>query len=181
MRARRAAVLGYEGKWLNNSNEIFESGDPSGFLEAPSFVVHPPLGKWIIAAGMNLFGAENAASWRVSTALLGVLSVVILMFVANRLLRSKPWAVLAGLLLAVDGHAIVLSRTGLLDGILAFFVLLAFWFLLIDRDHARAELALRLVRQEFNGGQKPIVLAWRPWLFDAPSRQMVGALLCLLP
>ena len=33
-----------------------------------SFVVHPPLGKWIIALGLAAFGADNAVGWRIGTA-----------------------------------------------------------------------------------------------------------------
>ncbi len=129
--------LGYEGSWPNNANASFESGNVNVFSTDPSYVVHPPLGKWIISLGINLFGAQNSFGWRFSVALLGVASVAVLFLVARELLGSKRWALAAAFLLAIDGHAIVLSRTGLLDGILAFFVLLAFLFLLKDRANNR--------------------------------------------
>jgi len=129
--------LGYEGSWPNNANASFESGHVNVFLTAPSYVVHPPLGKWIISLGINLFGAQNSFGWRFSVALLGIASVWVLYLVAKDLFSSKRWALITAFLLAIDGHAIVLSRTGLLDGILAFFGLLAFYFLLRDRASNR--------------------------------------------
>jgi len=129
--------LGYEGSWPANANASFEAGQVNVFSTDPSYVVHPPLGKWIISLGIDLFGAQNSFGWRFSVALLGTASVAILFLVAREILDSKRWALVAAFLLAIDGHAIVLSRTGLLDGILAFFGLLAFYFLLKDRASNR--------------------------------------------
>lgn len=132
--------LGYEGSWPTDPNARFESGDTTFFSQTGSYVVHPPLGKWLIYLGMRLWGAENSAGWRFSVALFGLASVWLIYLVAFRLLESKRWALLPALLLAIDGHEIVLSRTALLDGILAFFVLLAFYFLLRDRQTQTSRL-----------------------------------------
>lgn len=142
---------GSEKTWPQDANRAFESGAVNTFLSDPSFVVHPPLGKWLIGIGMWLFGAENSFGWRVSTAVLGIASVGLLILVARLLFRSQSWAIAAGFLLAIDGHAIVLARTALLDSTLMFFVLLAFYFLLRD--------------QQFRDIEK---LVWfRPWLVGA--------------
>ena len=121
---------GSEKAWPQDANVAFESGQVNGFLTDPSFVVHPPLGKWIMGLGMWLFGPGNAFSWRISVALLSIAAVGLIMMIAKILFQTQVWAVAAGFLFAIDGHAIVLGRTGLLDGILMFFVLLAFYFLL---------------------------------------------------
>ena len=121
---------GSEKAWPQDANLAFESGQVNGFLTDPSFVVHPPLGKWIMGFGMWLFGPANAFSWRISVALLSIAAVGLIMMIAKILFQTQVWAVAAGFLFAIDGHAIVLGRTGLLDGILMFFVLLAFYFLL---------------------------------------------------
>ncbi len=47
---------------------------------------------------------------------------------------------IAGLLVALDGLEIVLSRTAILDIFLMFWVLAAFGLLVIDRDHTIARL-----------------------------------------
>ena len=149
--------LGYESNWLNDANTAFEGGDPTQFATAPSFVVHPPLGKWLISIGMNLFGPQNSWSWRIVCALFGVLAVVLLMLVAKLLMKSTLWAVVAGFLFAIDGHAIVLARTALLDNFLMFFVLLAFYFLLRDREAVEIELARRSADHAWMG------VIWNRW------------------
>ncbi len=121
---------GAEKSWPQDANAAFEAGHANTFLSDPSFVVHPPLGKWIIGAGMWAFGPDNAFSWRISVALLSIAAVGLIMMVAKILFQTQIWALTAGFLFAMDGHAIVLGRTGLLDSILMFFVLLAFYFLL---------------------------------------------------
>lgn len=131
--------LGYEGSWPDTPNPRFESGEVDIYSSAASYVVHPPLGKWIIFVGMRIWGAENSAGWRFSVALLSVASVWLIYLVAARLFGSKRWALLPAFLLTIDGHAIVLGRTALLDGILAFFVLLAFYFLLCDREQLSSQ------------------------------------------
>jgi dolichyl-phosphate-mannose--protein O-mannosyl transferase len=135
--------LGYEGSWPADANSSFEAGITNGFTSEPSFVVHPPLGKWIIFLGMRLWGADNSVGWRFSVALLSIASIWLIYLVASRLFESKRWALVPAFLLAIDGHAIVLGRTGLLDGILAFFALLAFYFLLRDRASRNANLLKR--------------------------------------
>jgi dolichyl-phosphate-mannose--protein O-mannosyl transferase len=121
---------GAEKSWPQDANAAFEAGHVNTYLNDPSFVVHPPLGKWIIGLGMWAFGPDNSFSWRISVALLSIAAVGLIMLVAKILFQTQIWALTAGFLFAIDGHAIVLGRTGLLDSILMFFVLLAFYFLL---------------------------------------------------
>ncbi len=106
------------------------------FKDVPSFVVHPPLGKWVIAAGEWAFGV-NPFGWRFGVAVLGTLSVLMTARILRRLTRSDVVGTLAGLLVALDGLHIVMSRTALLDMTLMFLVLAAFGLLLLDRDAVR--------------------------------------------
>ena len=129
------SAVGHELAWPNNPNPAFEAGNANGFLTTSEYVVHPPLGKWIIAIGMRIFGAQNSFGWRISVALLGIALIYLAFAVAKRVLRSKRWGLFVAGLLAIDGEAIVMARTGLLDTILAFFVLLGFYFLLRDLEH----------------------------------------------
>ncbi|MBD4501620.1 phospholipid carrier-dependent glycosyltransferase, partial [Xanthomonas citri pv. citri] len=89
-------------------------------------VVHPPLGKWLIGLGMLAFGPDNGVGWRFSAAVAGTLSVLLVALATQHLLRSVSLGAVAGLLLAVEGHHLVMSRIGLLDIFLSFFVLAAF-------------------------------------------------------
>ena len=101
-----------------------------------AYVVHPPLGKWIIGFGEWVFG-YNELGWRISAAVFGTLAVLILVRTARRLFRSTVLGCAAGLLMTLDGLAFVLGRSALLDIFLMFFILAGFACLVLDRDHRR--------------------------------------------
>ena len=109
---------------------------------APEFVVHPPVGKWLIAIGIQILG-DNPAGWRFSAALFGTLSILLIYFVALRLFRSELLALISAGLMSIDGLHLVMSRTALLDIFLMFFLLAAFLALLYER-HISAALLLGL-------------------------------------
>jgi len=158
-------VLGYEGTWGDGANEAFVTGDTSTLGEDGSFVVHPPLGKWIIALGMGLFGPGNSAAWRLTVALIGTATVLLVYVVAKELTRSIVAASIAGLLIAIDGLSIVMSRIGLLDGILTFFILLGFLFILLDRRRS-----IPLVEYAAAEAEQPLwgrIIWRRPWVVAA--------------
>jgi dolichyl-phosphate-mannose--protein O-mannosyl transferase len=136
----------------------------------PSYVVHPPIGKWMIALGEAVFGLDPIG-WRVSTALVGTLTVLMLARIARRLFRSTLLGCIAGLLLTLDALAIVMSRTALLDNFLAFWIVAGFGFLLIDRDHARARLAERVDAVLAAGGR---LTSGGPRIGFRPYRLLAG-------
>ncbi len=102
----------------------------------PAYVVHPPLGKWLIALGEKVFGNVELG-WRAPAAIAGTLMILILIRVAYRLFHSVVLAGAAGILMTVDGFQLVLSRTSLLDIFLGLFILATFAALVIDRDAYR--------------------------------------------
>ena len=155
------SLEGHEKSWPEGADFAFQSGDVSGYLGDAAFVVHPPLGKWLIASGMWLTGPDQSTGWRLSTAILGIATVALLMLVAFKLFRSIALSILAGFFLAVDGLAITLSRTALLDASLTFFLVLGFWLFLIDQEKSR----LRITRAI--EGSKNSILVFRPWLILA--------------
>ncbi len=171
---------GYESEWPEEPNPEFEAGHTDIFLSDPSYVVHPPLGKWLIGWGMHLFGADDSFGWRFSAALFGTLSIFLLGYFAARLLRSVWWGTAAAALLALDGVHLTHSRIGLLDLFLMFFVLLAFGFLVLDREWARRrmdrllarastaalETARETTRRARYGALGPTLL-WRPYRLAA--------------
>lgn len=163
--AHTLSQLGYEGSWPKDANDAFNAGDPSGFLRTASFVAHPPVGKWIIAAGLTLFGADNPVGWRFSVAVVGILLVVLTMVLAHLLFHRPLLTVIAGGLLAIDGNAIVMSRVALLDTMLAFFALLGVVLVVVDLGYAKRRLAASVASRGTDGWGP--VLAWRPWLLAA--------------
>src|ERR1700741_1268034 len=95
-------------------------------------IVHPPVGKQLIAMGEALFG-YNGLGWRFAGAGCGVIPVMPVVPIARRLSRSPLVGGIAGLLLIADGVSFVAARTALLDGFLVVFVVAAFSCLMVDR------------------------------------------------
>ncbi|MEJ8280353.1 dolichyl-phosphate-mannose--protein mannosyltransferase [Pseudonocardia spirodelae] len=108
-------------------------------------IVHPPLAKQLIALGEMTFGYDGVG-WRVSAALAGVLTVLLVVRAGRRLTRSTALGALGGLLLCADGLSHVQSRMGMLDVFSALFVVAAFAALLADRDDVRARMARVVAR-----------------------------------
>ena len=107
-----------------------------------SYVVHPPMGKWIIALGIKAFGF-NEFGWRISAAVIGSLAVLVMYFTAQKLFNNSLLSACAALFMAFDGLELVQSRTALLDIFLMFFLQLAF-LALIYSQHWVAGILLGL-------------------------------------
>lgn len=166
--------LGYAATWPEGADARFAAGETDIFTTTASFVVHPPLGKYLIGVGMWLFGPDNSFGWRISTALAGTALVLVLFLLAKTLTNSTVFASVAAFLLAIDGLGIVMSRVALLDVFLALFILLAFWFVALDRARTLDRLAARTARRErtaADGGVEPPMwgaIIWnRPWIVAA--------------
>ncbi|MDB1087268.1 phospholipid carrier-dependent glycosyltransferase [Streptomyces sp. ACA25] len=158
---------GYETSWPEDANEKILAGTVP-LTDTAAYVVHPPVGKWTIALGEWAFGM-TPFGWRFMMAVLGTLSVLMLCRIGRRLFRSTALGCLAGLLMAVDGLHLVMSRTALLDLVVMFWILAAFGCLLVDRDRTRARLAAALptspdglLRPDARTGAR-LRLGLRPW------------------
>lgn len=161
---------GYVTGYVDKANEKILAGHTEGlFTDTPSMVVHPEAGKWIIAIGEHFFGMTSFG-WRVSSAVVGTLMVLVLIRLVRRLTGSTLLGCTAGLLLTVDGLHFVLSRAALLDIFLAFFLLCAVACLVADRDWGRLRMA-RLVptgyRTTVDDWGPVRSLLWRPWRLAA--------------
>lgn len=157
--------LGYEGTWAQNANASFVRGNFSTLSPEASFVVHPPLGKWLIATGMELTGPASSWGWRLAVALAGIATVFLLCRLVWRLFPSPLLVGLAGLFLAIDGVGITESRIGLLDGFIGFFTLAAVYCIVRDRQSQRERIA-RLLEGTAAGALAPKA-GWRPWMISA--------------
>ena len=118
--------------YVNGAQDYLRDGVETAAGKA-EFVVHPPIGKWMIALGIKIFG-DDPFGWRFSAALVGTLSILLIFLVARRLFHSYFLALLAAALTAIDGLHIVMSRTALLDIFLMFFILLGFLLVLYERN-----------------------------------------------
>lgn len=146
---------GYERQALDKADESILNGSVDFLKDQAAFVVHPPFGKWVIGLGQHFFGL-NPFGWRFMVALLGIIAVVLVHRIARRLFHHELTAFLAGMFMAIDGMAIVHSRTALLDQTLMFCILTAFGAVVLDRDWMAARLSAEREK-----------VWWRPWLIVA--------------
>jgi dolichyl-phosphate-mannose-protein mannosyltransferase len=160
--------FGYERDWLSNANAKIIAGNVDVMQDTPAFVVHPPLGKWLIAAGEQLFGM-NSFGWRFASLIFGTLLIMVTIRLVRRVSKSTLIGGLAGLLLTFDGLVFVMSRIALLDIFMAFFLVAAVACLVADREWFRNRLADYLERRELAdlGGRFGPALVLRPWRLAA--------------
>src|SRR5271166_2663782 len=157
---------GVELNLVSNANDLIQAGHTNifapcnGTSACGEYVVQPEMGKLLIAAGEWLFGL-NSFGWRFASAVFGSLAILLICRIARRMTRSTLLGCVAGLLMSLDGLEFVLSRTGILDIFLMFFVLAAFGCVVIDRDVSSAALVERVARRE--GGPAGPRLGIRRW------------------
>ena len=139
-----------------------------GVEDNPGFglVVHPPVGKQLIAIGEAIFG-YNGLGWRFAGAVLGVILVALVVRIVRRMTRSTLVGAIAGLLLIADGVSFVAARTALLDGFLEFFVVAAFGALIVDRDQVRERMHAALLEGRIDETPWGPRLGVRWWRFGA--------------
>jgi dolichyl-phosphate-mannose-protein mannosyltransferase len=160
---------GVEWNLVSNANQLILAGHTNIFQACTGtgcgeYVVQPPAGKLLMAVGEWIYGL-TPVGWRVAPAFFGSLAVLVMCRVARRLTRSTLLGCVAGLLLSLDGLEFVLSRTGILDIFLMFFVLASFGCLVVDRDVSRARLASAVVLRP--GDEAGPALGIRKWRIAA--------------
>lgn len=151
--------FGYARDYVTNADAHILIGQTAGQWKAsPEMIVHPEVGKWLIAAGEAVFGM-NPFGWRIASAIIGSLMVLLMIRFTKRITGSGLLAAVAGLLMCFDGLQFVLSRLALLDIFVAFFTLLAVHCMVADRQWGRARLT--------GDGGWQTRLWWRPWRLAA--------------
>ena len=117
----RVWKLGFPGQrvW----DEIYFPVMARKFLEGTyQFDLHPPLGKFIIAVGIAVFG-DTPIGWRVMPLLFGCAMIPLGAALGWYLMREKVAALLLAAFIAGETFLIAYSRIGIMDGILVFFTL----------------------------------------------------------
>ncbi len=148
-----ALVTGFLRLWRLSSpheviplDETYYPNDARSYLRIGTeegFAVHPPVAKWLIAGGMQLFG-DRPFGWRFAAAVVGTLAVLVVYLAARRMWGTRFAAAGAAVIVATDGLFFVQSRISMLDIFLAFFILLGFWLLV--EDYTRAEAGATGIR-----------------------------------
>jgi dolichyl-phosphate-mannose-protein mannosyltransferase len=152
--------------YATEAQEMLRFGyeDNRGYM----FIVHPPLGKWLIAFTSWLgqqdhwLWHQQEIGWRMAPALAGIVSVLLLTRIARRMFRSNLFGGIAGLLLALEGVSVVQSRVALLDIFLQLFIVAGFGALVLDREQTRARLA-RLISAGVDLSDGVPTFGPRPW------------------
>jgi dolichyl-phosphate-mannose-protein mannosyltransferase len=157
-----------EGYYVKDACLYLRGPGPCGFREELS--PHPPLGKWLIALSIRLFG-YRPGGWRVASLVAGTLTVAILYLLARKVLASTLGACVASGMLAIDFLHFIHSRIAMLDVFVTFFVTAAFLFTIHDRDQTLGTSA----RAPVPGADtlRRSSLTARPWRFAAGA--MAGA------
>jgi dolichyl-phosphate-mannose--protein O-mannosyl transferase len=130
--------LGYPGE--EYFDEVYHAKTARQYLrgEPPTEWVHPPTAKLLIAVGVALFGYEPWA-WRLAPALAGTLLAPVFFLLARRVVATERGALLATLLLLLDGVYLVQSRVAMTNVFAVLFQLLS--ALLLVRAAAAERLA----------------------------------------
>jgi dolichyl-phosphate-mannose-protein mannosyltransferase len=90
-----------------------------------NFDLHPPLGKFILAISIAIFG-NTPLGWRLMPSIFGCLMIGLAYVLGWQLTKDRVAALLLTVFIAMDTIFVIYSRTGIMDGILVFFVLATF-------------------------------------------------------
>src|SRR5690349_4602558 len=133
--------VGYAQDYVEDAADRVARGEVDHLVVSgqPMQIVHPEAGKWLIAAGEALFGM-NSFGWRIASAVVGALTILVLARLVRRMTGSIVVACLAGFALAIDGLHLTMSRLALLDGFVTFWIVCAVACLAADRDWLRERL-----------------------------------------
>ncbi len=94
----------------------------------PYEITHPPLGKIIIASGIELFGM-NPFGWRFMGTLAGTLMLPVIYILAKLLLKKRKYAVFATVLFAADFMHFAQTRIGTVDSYSILWIMLMYLFM----------------------------------------------------
>ena len=134
----QAAVLAVHLIYISQptSPQILDEGyyvpEALNFLHGLSmnYPQHPPLGKWLIASGIFVFG-NNPAGMRACSILFGVISIFLVYFIGKKL--TAKWSpagnfipLLATFLLATENLTFLMGHVATLDVFYVTFMLLGF-------------------------------------------------------
>lgn len=97
-------------------DEVYYALDAADLLRqgVEASPAHPPLAKWLIAAGIRVVGF-TPIGWRSAALVAGVALVLVTWAAARRITDRPGLAFVAGALVALDGIAFVTGRLALLD------------------------------------------------------------------
>jgi hypothetical protein len=126
-------------------DEVYFPTDAADDLHSPAvsyFDPEPPLVKLLMTPSIAFLGF-NTMGWRMTQVVTGSLLCGLMYLIALRLRRDRFFAIVASLLVCLDGLAFVESRLGLIDIPAIFFTALA-WYLFLLHWQARTRRQWRI-------------------------------------
>lgn len=111
--------------------------------------VHPPLGKLIQSIPIRLLGM-SPFSYRLVGNIAGILLIVVMYAFGKALFKKRGYALLAALVMTLDGFHFAQTRIGTIDGQLALYILTSYYFmyrylLLSKKDGLKQKLIFLLL------------------------------------
>jgi dolichyl-phosphate-mannose-protein mannosyltransferase len=160
--------FGYARNYVADADTHILAGQVTGqWQSSPEMIVHPDVGKWLIAIGEHFWGMDPFG-WRIVSAVVGSLMILLMIRFVRQVSGSTLLGCIGGLLLCFDGLEFVLSRLALLDIYEAFFVLAAAHCMVLARASYRRRLAARLDTRVEGRGWGPVRgMLVQPWLLLA--------------
>lgn len=129
---------------------------------------HPPLGKLIITAGMQIFG-DNPWGWRVFPIIFGTATIVMFYFLCRGLGMSKNAANIATFLLAFENMTFVQNHLAMLDVFYLTFMMAAF-LLYVCRKYIKSGIAIGLAGLSKLNGLLALPAIGIHWIFTREGR-----------
>jgi predicted membrane-bound dolichyl-phosphate-mannose-protein mannosyltransferase len=129
---------------------------------------HPPLGKLIIVAGMQIFG-DNPWGWRVLPILFGTATIVLFYFLCRRFGMSPNASNIATFLLAFENMTFVQSSVAMLDVYCLTFMMAAF-LLYACRRYITSGIAIGLAGLAKLNGLLALPTIGIHWIFTRQGR-----------
>ena len=168
---KTGTLIGYfdETYYARDAHSLLLHGVELDGVASGSFVVHPPLGKWMIALGEQLWGFNELGS-RMPSVIVGSLSILVFARFVRRITRSNLLGMIGGLLLSLDALEFVQSRIATLDIFLMFWILCCAACMAADRDQGRARLLERMTNGTHGVDSRPWAgprLGFRWWRIGA--------------
>ncbi|MEG0356118.1 MAG: glycosyltransferase family 39 protein [Christensenellaceae bacterium] len=112
----------------------------------PYEITHPPLGKTILASGIEMFGM-TPFGWRFMGTLCGVIMLPILFILAKMMTKKTKYAAFAAILLAADFMHFAQTRIGTIDSYSILWIMLMYLFMyqFTQQNFNRQKLSKSLV------------------------------------
>ncbi|MHB8105346.1 MAG: phospholipid carrier-dependent glycosyltransferase [Dehalococcoidales bacterium] len=129
---------------------------------------HPPLGKLIIVAGIQIFG-DNPWGWRVFPVLFGTATIIMFYLLCRRLGMSKNASNIATFLLAFENMTFVQNSVAMLDVFYLTFMMAAF-LLYVSRRYITSGIAIGLAGLAKLNGLLALPTVVIHWFFTRQRR-----------